>query len=66
MAEWHAGVRQERPAYQPVLGHPWEKAWVSEKPIDWNLEPAFSKLQWLPSASESSPPPPPAPSAPPR
>jgi hypothetical protein len=29
MAEWHAGVRKERPAYQPVVVHPCERAWLA-------------------------------------
>ena len=47
MAEWAAGVRHERPRYQPALDHPWEKAWVSEKEIEWHLEPAFGRISWL-------------------
>jgi hypothetical protein len=46
MAEWAAGVRSERPRYQPVLDHPWEKAWLSQKPIEWKLEPAFERISW--------------------
>ena len=46
MAEWAAGVRHERPRYQPALDHPWEKAWLSQKPIEWKLEPAFERLSW--------------------
>lgn len=49
MAEWHAGVRNERPRYQPVLDHPWETAWVAGTPIDWNAEPGFAALTWLPA-----------------
>jgi hypothetical protein len=49
MAEWHAGVRKERPRCEPVLGHPWETAWVSAAPIDWNAEPGFAALTWLPA-----------------
>jgi len=48
MALFHAGVRAERPRITPVLGHPWETAWVSSRPIDWECEPGFSRLQWLP------------------
>jgi len=47
MAEWHAGVRQERPRYQPAPGHPWENAWLSERPVDWHLEPGFARISWL-------------------
>ena len=47
MAEWQAGVRHERPRYQPALDHPWEKAWISENQVEWHLEPAFSRIPWL-------------------
>jgi hypothetical protein len=50
MAEWAAGVRAERPACPVVLGHPWERAWVSNEKIEWSLEPAFGSIQWLPTA----------------
>lgn len=49
MAEWHADVRKERPRLKPVLGHFWETAWVSGTPIDWNAEPGFAALTWLPA-----------------
>ena len=29
MAEWDAGTAVERPRYEPVLGHPWETAFVA-------------------------------------
>ena len=48
MAEWHAGVRAERPACVLLLDHPWEKAWLSKSQIAWNAEPGFTKLRWLP------------------
>jgi hypothetical protein len=48
MALHHAGLRAERPEITPVLGHPWETAWVANRPIPWEVEPAFSRLQWLP------------------
>jgi hypothetical protein len=48
MAEWHAGVRKERPAYQPVLDHPWERAWLSGQDVEWKSEPGFAKIKWLP------------------
>jgi hypothetical protein len=48
MAEWDAGARSERPRCQPLLGHPWETAWVSGEPIDWNQEPGFATIRWLP------------------
>jgi len=50
MAEWHAGVRKERPGYQPVLEHPWEKAFLEKKEIPWKSEPAFAAIRWLPTA----------------
>jgi hypothetical protein len=50
MAEWAAGVRQERPRYQPALEHPWEKAWISHRPTEWNLEPGFAQISWLSGA----------------
>jgi hypothetical protein len=46
-----------------LLNHPWERAWIDRKPIDWESEPAFSRIQWLPTASGSWRPPPPASSA---
>ena len=48
MAEWHAGLRKPRPSCEPVLNHPWERAWIEGKEIDWKSEPAFPSLQWLP------------------
>ena len=48
MAEWHAGVRKERPTVEPVMGHPWETAFVSKREIEWSIEPGFAKLRWLP------------------
>jgi hypothetical protein len=48
MAMYSAGLLAERPRLQPVLGHPWETAWVSGEPIDWNAEPGFAKMRWLP------------------
>ena len=47
MAEWHAGLRPEAPAIEPVLNHPWEKAVLSGAPIPWELEPGFAKLMFL-------------------
>lgn len=49
MAEWHAGARRERPAVETAHGHPWEIAYLEEKPIPWEYEPAFAKLTWLSS-----------------
>ena len=48
MAEWHAGVRKERPEYVPSLGHPWEAAWMEKASIPWEAEPGFAKLEWRP------------------
>lgn len=48
MAEWAAGERPERPHIQPVLDHPWERAWIAQQAVDWNLEPGFAMLRWLP------------------
>lgn len=47
MAEWHAGARAEQPRLEPVLGHPWETAYVSQQSIPWDVEPAFVTLRWL-------------------
>jgi hypothetical protein len=47
MAEWHAGARAEKPKLEPVLGHPWETAYVSHGNIPWDVEPAFVTLRWL-------------------
>jgi hypothetical protein len=47
MAEWHAGMRAEKPRLEPVLGHPWETAYVSHQEIPWDAEPAFGTLKWL-------------------
>ena len=51
MAEWHAGAGSERPACQSALGHPWETAYVAGAPVDWNAEPAFAQMRWLPEES---------------
>jgi hypothetical protein len=48
MAMHQAGLRPERPRIAPVLGHPWETAWVANQPIAWELEPGFARLEWLP------------------
>jgi hypothetical protein len=47
MAEWAAGVRAERPPYESQLDHPWERAWLSDEDVEWQLEAAFEKLHWL-------------------
>lgn len=48
MAMFEAGLRPERPRITPVLGHPWETAWVANEPVPWEVEPHFSRLEWLP------------------
>jgi len=48
MAEWHSGVRGERPRLEPRLDHPWERAFLESKAIPWNIEPGFAKIRWLP------------------
>jgi hypothetical protein len=48
MALHHAGLRAERPRMEPALAHPWETSYVSGSPIDWNLEPGFANIRWLP------------------
>ena len=53
MAESDAGLRTQRPALQPLVDHPWERAWASGSSIDWNSEPAFAILRWLPEKEES-------------
>jgi hypothetical protein len=49
MAEWHAGLRAERPQIEPALGHPWETAYVAGEAIRWEAEPGFARLPWLSS-----------------
>jgi hypothetical protein len=46
MAEWAAGVRAERPAYESQLDHAWERAYLSDEEIEWPIEAAFAKLEW--------------------
>ena len=48
MAEWDAGTSTERPRYEPVLGHPWETAFVAGEAVPWDCEPGFAGLKWLP------------------
>jgi hypothetical protein len=47
MAEWHAGVRGERPKIEPALGHPWETAYVAGEAVPWDVEPSFATITWL-------------------
>jgi carboxymethylenebutenolidase len=46
MAMFEAGLWPERPRIRPETGHPWETAWLAGKPVPWEAEPAFSKLEW--------------------
>ena len=48
MAMHELGLRPERPRIAPVMAHPWETAWVAGEPVPWEIEPAFSRLEWLP------------------
>ena len=54
MAEWDAGLRADRPVYEPSLGHPWETAYVAGQPIPWDCEPAFTALEFLPTPRPGS------------
>jgi hypothetical protein len=47
MAEYHAGVRAERPPCESQLDHAWERSFLSEEEIEWRAEAAFSKIRWL-------------------
>ena len=46
MAEWAAGVRAERPAYESQLDHAWERAYLSDEDVEWETEPGFARLRW--------------------
>jgi hypothetical protein len=48
MAMFNTGLRAERPHITPVMAHPWETAWLANEPIPWEVEPGFSRLEWLP------------------
>jgi hypothetical protein len=48
MALYEAGLWPERPRITPVIAHPWETAWAAREPVPWQIEPAFSRLVWLP------------------
>lgn len=48
MAMFEAGLWPGRPRIAPVMAHRWETAWVAGEPVPWEIEPAFSRLQWLP------------------
>jgi len=47
MAEWHAGLRKEKPKLEPLLAHAWETAYVAGEAVPWHAEPGFAKLEWL-------------------
>ncbi len=48
MALFHAGLRAERPRITPVMGHPWETAYLSRAAVPWESEQGFTRLEWLP------------------
>jgi hypothetical protein len=48
MAMYEAGLWPTRPHLTPVMAHPWETAWVANQKVPWEVEPAFSRLKWLP------------------
>jgi len=48
MALFHAGLRAERPHITPVMGHPWETAYLSGAAVPWESEQGFTRLEWLP------------------
>ena len=48
MALFHAGLRAERPHITPVMGHPWETAYLSGAAVPWGSEQGFTRLEWLP------------------
>ena len=47
MALYEAGLWPARPRVAPIA-HPWETAWEAREPVPWQVEPAFSRLEWLP------------------
>jgi hypothetical protein len=48
MALYQVGLWPERPRIAPIARHPWETAWIEGEPVPWDVEPAFSRLAWLP------------------
>jgi len=48
MALYQVGLWPERPRIAPRMAHPWETAWIAGEQIPWEVEPAFSRLEWLP------------------
>src|SRR5438477_11955405 len=53
MAEWSAGVRAERPAYESRLDHPRARAWLAAEDIEAQIERAFATHSWLPACGAS-------------
>jgi hypothetical protein len=54
MAAWDAGTTLQRPACEPLLGHPWETAFVAGEPVPWDYEPGFTALEFLPPLPPAS------------
>lgn len=54
MAEYHAGVRAERPAYEGRLRHAWETSFMTKAEIQWHAEAAFAKIRWQPEDKEAA------------
>jgi len=48
MALYELGLWPERPRITTRTAHPWESAWAAGERVPWELEPAFSRLEWLP------------------
>ena len=48
MALYELGLWPERPRLTTRTAHPWESAWVAGERVPWELEPGFSRLEWLP------------------
>jgi hypothetical protein len=48
MALYQVGLWPERPRIAPIARHPWEAAWIEGEAVPWEVEPAFSRLEWLP------------------
>jgi hypothetical protein len=48
MALYELGLWPERPRITTGTAHPWESAWAAGERVPWELEPAFSRLEWLP------------------
>jgi len=47
MAEWAAAPAPTSALREPAR-HAWERAWLSDEEIEWQSEPGFVKLSWLP------------------